>query len=155
MQTQSIDTAPAGDGWILGLLPPNARERLHFGVRWVICTRCDTGWHDDDGYDVQPTHWAALPDPQPEGTGWSAQKPGSYIEIVAARGLNHDWVGWLVSFVHPDGTHDNDRDPSFEDSPEAARATAARWSAIHGLEVREGPMDHAAVVIPFPTKDRG
>ena len=64
--TRPIDTAPAGDGWILAFDPNWTGTRV---LGWAIVTRTDEGWADEDGYVVEPTMWAPLPDPQPNGSG--------------------------------------------------------------------------------------
>ncbi|MDR6789548.1 hypothetical protein J2Y58_002921 [Sphingomonas sp. BE138] len=152
MTPASIETAPLGDGWILGLVHDDDRPAARHHP-WVILTRCDTGWADEDGYLWSPTHWARLPDPQPPATGW--RPPAG--EIVVEVG----WFGeerspvWLASIVCPDGSYDEERQPDVRTTVAAIEECARKWSGEIGLPWRRGQMSHAdAVVVPFTRKPR-
>lgn len=147
MTSAPIDTAPAGDGWILGFVGDDDRPQAK-RFPWMVLTRCDGGWSDGEGYDWMPTLWAPLPDPQPEPTGWRPAEGEVLVEV--------GWLGetrkpiWLVSVVTPDGKYDDTREPIIADTSREAVERADAWAAQLGLCSRRGLMDHpASVVVPF------
>ena len=137
-----IDTAPEGDGWILGEVGASDFRRAQ---PWAICTRGDGGWFDEEDEPVAPTRWLALPDPQPKPTGWRKAEG----EVVVECG----WLGeerervWLVSVVKPNGEYDDDREPIISYDPMVAVDQGNDWACELGLPKREGNMDHAAAAI--------
>lgn len=140
--SQPIDTAPTGDGWILGFAGPAER------FPWQPMTRCDEGWIDDDGLYHTPTHWLPMPDPQPQPTGWSPPRGEIVVEAC--------WIGddrvpmFLVSIVGPDGKYDDAREPDFRQTLDQAVTSAIKWSVEIGLPWRLGGIVHAAAdVVPI------
>ncbi|QTH21966.1 hypothetical protein HRJ34_00030 [Rhizorhabdus wittichii] len=117
-----IAEAPAGDGWIMALVP----DRLDGTRPWVPATRCDGGWCDEDGYSVEPTGWVPLPDPQPAPTGWRPAE--GVIRIIRASSADIPWLRYLVEVVGLDGKADDTREPDMARDIEDAERRAA-WMA--------------------------
>jgi hypothetical protein len=94
---------PRDDRWFLAYDPElNPEDRPT--APWVIATRGDGGFFDQEGYEVSPVGWAAPPEPQPKPTGW--RLPSGHLSIAKAWEKDGPWRGYLVSFVRPDGTFD-------------------------------------------------
>ena len=127
-----IDTAPAGDGWILALdmgLPPEIGP-------WAVATRCDSGWRDGLGYPITPTAWAALPAPQPAPTGW--QKATGIVKIIPTMpNPAMPTIKWMIAVITPDGVEDLERSGVLASNIEQARAFATKMAKSLGLPVEE------------------
>lgn len=147
------DQPPINGGWILAYdtsLHEFARSRP-----WVIATRTDEGFADENGYPVEVMGWCLLPDPQPQMTNWSV--PAGTVKVCRAHIALSGWAGWMTYFVRPDGTDDSTRYWVFKDESEADEK--AQWYAErYGLSVEkdraEGPWGTGKVV-PFPTRKGG
>lgn len=131
--------APAGDGWILGLIDQNE----HWSAKqqpWVLLTRCDKGWTDDDGHYFSPRAWALLPDPQPEPTGFRPID-GGYVNYQPAQWLHNgvpvpEWT-WNVILNLSDGEYDWYRDEAHHaGSFGEAKSKAIKLAAKYGVPVR-------------------
>lgn len=155
LEMQPIESAPLNGGWILGY-EPALKATSWSSAPWVIVTRCDSGsgWSDIDGNGLNPTHWAPLPDPQPEPTKWLPAEGTIRVVEVGADGWT-DGKGkpvavswrWMVDIERPDGSFDEYRDCDFRETLEQAQAAADRWAKQYGLPVVTVPLDRK--VIPF------
>lgn len=121
MNKHPISEAPIDDKWRL-LLDPHDDGRTRTTQPWVIGTRGDYGWHDEDGYPLYPTHFADLPDPQPSPTGWRPAEGTVEIDEIVSGPFAGKWV---VQVFKPDGNHDPDREPLLCDTLGLARTAAA------------------------------
>lgn len=118
-----IADAPMGDGWVMALDPDRADGRQP----WVIATRCDDGWCDEDGFLVVPTRFFLLPDPQPAPTGWRPAE--GVIRIIRAASADIPWLRYMVEVVRLDGEPDETREPDLADDIVEAERRAALMAA--------------------------
>lgn len=135
VERQGADACPPkDDGWFLAF-DPECQARTS---PWVITTRCDGGFMDEACFPVHPQRCLALPDPQPEPTGW--RWPTGHIEVskayVESTGTSQVWA---VSYVMPDGTFDKRRQPIVCASNAAANERAEQEAAWSGLSVVHVP----------------
>lgn len=145
-----MDSAPAGDGWILALVEGELTETKP--SPWRLATRCDGGWCDDESYLVKPVAWLPVPDPQPKSSGW--RKAEGFIEISPGKLPEGSTMAgrrdvWVASVVLPDGTFDRTREPDIWPTREGAMRAAQDMAKLLGLPIREAAV--ASNVIPFPT----
>jgi hypothetical protein len=131
---QPIDTAPEGDGWIMAY-DPSLDPKDWPTAPWIIATRFDGGWCNEQGYAIAPTHWWPMPNPQPVGTGW--RKAEGVIVIAPGNAPAVKWSGFLVCVERPDGSDDDAREWIMEDTLEGARTHAALEAEKLGLPVVE------------------
>lgn len=151
-EKQAIDSAPEGDGWILAC-DPSLDPKVCPTAPWILATRCDGGWCDENGYGVDPKHWAPLPDPQPTPTGW--RKAEGTIVLAPGKAPSMKWAGYLICVDKPDGSVDQAREWIMEDSLEGARARAALEAEKLGLPIVErlsdAAFDSLTNVVPIGT----
>lgn len=144
---QPIATAPMDGRWIIGFsstLPDDFVTRP-----WVIASRYDGGFADQEGYGVDLEFWVPFPDPQPAPTNWVPPIGKVYVE----RGyiLESNWYGWIIFFDDAEGLPYH-RDALMFDHEEEADAKAAWFAERYGLTIqknREHAPHMAPNVIPF------
>jgi len=146
MVVQPIDSAPVDDRWYL-IQETRRGDQLRHSP-WVIATRGDGGWHDDDGYPIDAIAWTALPDPQPKPTGWS--------KAVGTIFVCNGWLGddrqpvWVIGVTLPDGRNDDDRDWDMRSTKQEALTAAVLLSARLDLPWVEMPyVEESSNVVPF------
>ncbi len=130
MTPQPLATAPSDGSWILAYVGDDPRPAARTQP-WVIVTRCDGGWADDDGYIWQPSRWISIPDPQPANSGYTP--PEGTIRITFQGGFFNVWVEL------PSGDYDQWRDHYPCGSLARARERARDWSTQTGLPIKEDP----------------
>ncbi|MGY2732779.1 hypothetical protein [Sphingomonas sp. UYP23] len=148
-KAQPIETAPIGDGWILGY-DPDLGERQY--VPWLAMTWSDSGWVDDNGETRAPTLWAPLPDPQPKATGWRPVEGTILILETTGDGWSSNgkpcaplWI-WSVSIERSDGSYDDYREVDRRMTLSEAEVLALRWQAKYGLAIRTVPLGGEIVI---------
>lgn len=152
--TRPMESAPAGDGWILGLVD---QDGAYNAARqpWAILTRGDRFpngdeggcgiWVDDDGNERTPRAWIPLPDPQPERTGWFPVEGTIHIEPTTMRVVEKDGsfgavvpnCSWIIYVVRLNGETDEYRDYRTAADIEGARVWADKMARRYGLPVVE------------------
>jgi len=158
--TQPIEAAPLDGRWLLVRDPSRKYPVTQHGP-WVIASRCDigSGWCDDEGNEVEPTHWVPLPDPQPEPTKWLPAEGTICIEEITGDGWTSNgkpvtvsWR-WLIYIERPDGSFDEYRDQDLANTLEQAQAIVAqRWTDRYSLPVVVRPLESKVVSLPTRAK---
>lgn len=146
MVVQPIASAPVDDRWYL--IQEALRDNDLRHSPWVIATRGDGGWHDDDGYPIDGIAWTALPDPQPKPTGWR--------KAVGTIFVCNGWLGderapiWVIGVTLPDGSNDDGRDWDIRQTKDQAVTAACELSTVLDLPWSEMPyVEDTSNVVPF------
>lgn len=157
---QPISTAPLDGRWVLAC-DPSIKYPQSFHGPWVIASRSDleSGWADGEGNPVSPTHWAPLPDPQPEPTEWLPAEGTIYIDEITGEGWTSNgkpttvsWR-WMIYIERLDGTFDKYRETDFANTLEQAQSIADRkWVARHHLPVVVRPLENKVISLKARAK---
>ncbi|WP_103728903.1 hypothetical protein [Novosphingobium sp. HII-3] len=150
-------TPPPMDGrWILAYDPSLSEFRS--SRPWVLATRSDDGFHDEEGNAVEVAGWEDLPEPRPKDTGWTPPSGTIHIREVTGEGwtsngkpVTVNWR-WSISVEKPDGSHDQYRDTDFAVTHDEAMARAMRLQAKIRLPIVTVPLsDRVAILRPGTT----
>lgn len=136
---------PPVDGrWFLAYDPTQPASLATYP--WVLATRCDDGFHDQDWNGVTVKGWVDLPEPWPKPTGW--WPPSGTIKITEITGDGWTSNGkpvpvpwrWLITVEKPDGSYDEYRDTDMANTHDEAVVRATKLQEKIGLPIVTMPL---------------